>query len=325
MRMTSDQLPADPTAIPKYSIRAAARLVGVSPVTLRAWERRYRLRTPLRTPRGYRLYSERDVKALRWLKSQAEAGVPLAHAAHTYIAVLTAGRAALHSTPRFASQADATQSLATQGDFFLEHLLSFDNRGAEAVLRAAEEGYSEDEVLSSLIPAVMREIGDRWHRGEVTIAAEHFASQFLVRYLTQRLRVISASGLSVRVLAACAPGEHHEIGLLALSAMLVRRGVEVLYLGPNLALDRLEENLRQLHPHALLFSATRKEAAEALAGLDQVLQRGARDPIAVLLGGAGFRDARPERFPFATLFRAESPSTLREVLSHLTREATGHD
>ena len=46
-------------------IRTVADLTGINPVTLRAWERRYGLIQPTRTESGHRLYSMRDVEAVR--------------------------------------------------------------------------------------------------------------------------------------------------------------------------------------------------------------------------------------------------------------------
>ena len=52
-------------------IREVARQTGVNAVTLRAWERRYGLIVPHRTPKGHRLYSGyhvlRVMNILTWL------------------------------------------------------------------------------------------------------------------------------------------------------------------------------------------------------------------------------------------------------------------
>lgn len=55
-----------------FPIREVARLTGVNPVTLRAWERRYGLIQPLRTESGHRLYSSTDIdtvhRILDWIE-----------------------------------------------------------------------------------------------------------------------------------------------------------------------------------------------------------------------------------------------------------------
>lgn len=58
-----------------YPIRTVSRLTGVPPVTLRAWERRYRLITPSRTEKGHRLYTEDDIQRVRQVLELLERGV----------------------------------------------------------------------------------------------------------------------------------------------------------------------------------------------------------------------------------------------------------
>ncbi|RON06454.1 helix-turn-helix-type transcriptional regulator [Pseudomonas brassicacearum] len=48
-----------------FPIREVARLTGVNPVTLRAWERRYGLIQPTRTESGHRLYSMTDIERVQ--------------------------------------------------------------------------------------------------------------------------------------------------------------------------------------------------------------------------------------------------------------------
>ena len=48
-----------------YPIRTVAAVTGVNPVTLRAWERRYNLLSPTRTPKGHRLYTREQIEKLK--------------------------------------------------------------------------------------------------------------------------------------------------------------------------------------------------------------------------------------------------------------------
>ena len=58
-----------------FPIREVARLTGVNPVTLRAWERRYGLIQPTRTDSGHRLYSQVDIESVRSILAWIERGV----------------------------------------------------------------------------------------------------------------------------------------------------------------------------------------------------------------------------------------------------------
>ncbi len=56
-------------------IREVARITGVNAVTLRAWERRYGLIVPLRTPKGHRLYEEAHIQRIRDILTWLNRGV----------------------------------------------------------------------------------------------------------------------------------------------------------------------------------------------------------------------------------------------------------
>ena len=62
---------------PRHPIRVVAQRTGLSPATLRAWERRYQVVEPGRSAGGQRLYSDRDVERLRRLHQLTEAGRPI--------------------------------------------------------------------------------------------------------------------------------------------------------------------------------------------------------------------------------------------------------
>lgn len=64
-----------------YPIREVARLTGVNPITLRAWERRYGLLVPHRTDSGHRLYSLRDVERVRSITNWIAKGVAVSKVA----------------------------------------------------------------------------------------------------------------------------------------------------------------------------------------------------------------------------------------------------
>lgn len=55
-------------------------MTGVNPVTLRAWERRYGLIRPQRTPKGHRLYTERDIDRINQILVLLDRGIPISQA-----------------------------------------------------------------------------------------------------------------------------------------------------------------------------------------------------------------------------------------------------
>ena len=61
----------------QFPIRELSARTKINTVTLRAWERRYGLLKPQRTPKGHRLYSEKDVDTIERILTLVARGVPI--------------------------------------------------------------------------------------------------------------------------------------------------------------------------------------------------------------------------------------------------------
>jgi DNA-binding transcriptional MerR regulator len=90
---------------PIYSIGAVARMLDIPTSTLRAWEERYSVVTPVRSEGSQRLYSRAEVEKLRFIKAEIESGMSAADA-HRLLSEnvrgghLPAGRRAPGEPPR---------------------------------------------------------------------------------------------------------------------------------------------------------------------------------------------------------------------------------
>jgi methanogenic corrinoid protein MtbC1 len=322
-----EQMPRNPH-LPVYNIKAVSRLVGLLPVTLRAWERRYGMPHPDRGEQGYRLYSEYDVRTLRWLKAQTESGLSIRRAVEYLAELRTAGQDPavepsyqMQLPPRPVSLA-ASSSLQSLADKLLDALLHFDEPAAMELMRRAFALYSVDQVLMEVVQPTLVTLGDAWHRGELPIAVEHYATQFCMQHLMSMMAAAAQPSHKGSMVAACAPGEMHQIGLLMLVVMLRWRGWDVKYLGPNLPLDQLAEALQPVRPQVLMFSANRIETAQSLVNLPDVLARFASPQPVVILGGQAFRQMRlPESVPAVYLDGSPTDMVqrLEEIMQHLLR------
>src|ERR1700730_4730802 len=63
--------------VPLFNTKAVVQKTGIAAPTLRAWERRYAILSPERAQNDYRLYSERDIAIIRWLKDRVDAGMSI--------------------------------------------------------------------------------------------------------------------------------------------------------------------------------------------------------------------------------------------------------
>jgi MerR family transcriptional regulator, light-induced transcriptional regulator len=309
--------------LPVYNIKAVSRLVGLLPVTLRAWERRYGLPRPGRGDQGYRLYSEQDVRTLRWLKAQIESGWSIGRAVD-YLNELRASGYDPVSEPSYQPNAPvnhmaASPSLSGLADQLLEELLHFNESAALEVMRRAFALYSVDQVLMQVVQPTLVTLGEAWHRGELPIAVEHYATQFCMQHLMSMIAAAAPPSHPGIIVAACAPGEMHQVGLLMLVVMLRWRGWDVKYLGPDLPLDRLAEALEPIRPQIIMFSANRVETASKLEQLPEILDKFPTPHPIIILGGQAFSQTKlPENVP-AVYLKAAPTEIVQQIEAIMTQ------
>jgi len=253
--------------------------------TLRAWENRYGFPAPKRGPGRQRLYSERDVQAIHWLRSRMREGLSISAA----VALLRVGpRQQPADAPTVTSASRPDRSLSACARQLERALLAFDAAQAGDVLGEAFGLYSVEQVCLEVIQPTLHAIGQGWHEGTVDVAQEHFASNYLRQRLSTLLDVCNTGDRARTVVAACPPDEWHEIGLLMVSLFLARRGWRVIYLGSNLPPEGLEELLALLRPTAVVFSASTDQSATAIAAVVNRLDQLPGPRLLVGYGGRAF-------------------------------------
>ena len=120
-------------------------------------------------------------------------------------------------------------------------------------------------------------------------------------------------------MAACAPGETHQIGVLMLVVMLRWRGWDVRYLGPDLKLEGLASALAPMRPKLLMFTATRPESARQLEELPQILAQFPEPKPMIVLGGLAFRSLRlPDEVP--AFYLDFSPTAIVSMIERLLQQ-----
>jgi DNA-binding transcriptional MerR regulator len=243
---------------------------GVSPELLRAWERRYGLLRPVRSPGGLRLYTPADVERVSVMRQHLADGLAAAEAAALAL------RAGVGDTATpMALRPEAVR------DDLAEALDGYDEPRAQAILDRLLAVATVDTLLSEVVLPYLHELGERWLRGDASVAQEHFASSVLRGRLLGLARGWGL-GLGPTAVLACLPGEHHDLGLIAFGLALRSRGWRIVYLGSDSPIETVEEVSRQLDPSLVVLAATSSERVEpvvtqlrALAGRHRLALGGA--------------------------------------------------
>lgn len=221
-----------------------SRRVGVNPELLRAWERRYGLLRPSRSPGGFRLYSDADAARVERMKEYLAQGLSAAEAARLVVTAETARpRATLDGAPLLDSAlVDLRRALA-----------GFDETGAQDALDRLLASFGLDTVLRHAVLPLLRELGESWARGETTVAQEHFTSNLL----RGRLLALGRGwgrGAGPRALLACPPGEQHDLGLVVFGLALHERGWRVTFLGADTPIETLRDTAQRVSPQLIVLA-----------------------------------------------------------------------
>jgi len=215
----------------RYPIAAVSRLTGLQLDTIRAWERRYGAVVPERGPRG-RVYTDAQVQRLRLLAALVAQGHTIGQ-----VAALPTPRLEellYRSTPPAALSVEQPAAARQAIGPVLEAIERFDYATVERELARVSALFAPRDFVYDIVLPLMREVGERWHQGTLSIAQEHMASAILHGVMGTLVRLHAAPPTASRLLFASPEGEQHEFGLLAAAMLAAAAGLGVVYLGPSL-------------------------------------------------------------------------------------------
>ena len=208
----------------------------MTPELLRAWEQRYGLLQPVRTPGGFRLYGEEDAERVARMRQALDEGLSAAEAARGALE-------AAASPDRLIEDARARLMSAIE---------SYDEAAVQTVLDDGLAAFGFETFVRDLILPTLTAVGRGWDQGSVEISQEHFASN-LIRGRLLALARLWSRGAGPLALLACAPGEQHDISLLAFGLILRSHGWRILFLGADTPLSTLQKTARSTGPVVIVL------------------------------------------------------------------------
>jgi len=167
-------------------------------------------------------------------------------------------------------------------------MLEGDETGAWALVEAAlASGMEPESVLLELLTPVLRDIGEGWAEGELSVADEHLASAVASRLVSRLGGRFSRRGRKRgRVVLVAAPGDLHSTPIAIAADLLRWRGFEVLELGANTPVEALIEALaKKTEVLAVAVVCSTDLAVRTVAKAIASIRR-AVPGLPVLLGGA---------------------------------------
>jgi DNA-binding transcriptional MerR regulator len=238
-----------------------SRRTGVSPELLRAWELRYGLLEPSRTAGRFRLYSEADIARVRRMRANLDAGLSASEAARIALAQ--------HLQIDSPGLEEAANDLARA-------LEAYDDVGAQAALDRLLAAFSLEVVVREVLVPYLHGVGERWERGDLSVAQEHFISNVI----RGRLLALSRGwdrGFGPRAVLASAEGDQHDLPVLLFGVVLRTHGWRITFLGADTPVASLIETVRALSPDVVVVAGTVRGAFDML--VDQLREVAQEAPL----------------------------------------------
>jgi DNA-binding transcriptional MerR regulator len=261
---------------------AAAVMLGISPNTLRSWERRYNFPQPLRSAGGHRQYSLTEIEALR--RTLAET--------HNVSSAISLAR----------ERGEGPSTSARLASAFAEFDEDTANRLLEESLGLRSVERTIEEVLLEAVTS-QRE-------PDCTTAEYEFGWRHATGWLSAQRRLAPPASRpeGVMIFDGSAPCDLDALHAQALEVMLRRAGLRTLALTPAIELTRLGRALRALDPKAVVLTG-RRVSLDSIGRLVYAVRSVVRE-VAVF----DYRGAVPDTGA-STVFRlGESPAAGRDAL-----------
>lgn len=241
-----------------FPIRTVAEATGVNPITLRAWERRYNLITPQRTPKGHRLYTQKDIDRIHQVTALLNKGISISQVKPLLDRT---------ATPAIEFEdSSSSQVWERYLEIMLAAIAAFDEHRLDNAYNDALSLYPIDIISTRLITPILEKLGENWDSNAAGIAEEHFFSVYLRNKLGARIQHMSQRANGPSLLLACLPDEQHDAGLLLFALAALNYGYRTIILGANLPLTQIPPVLAKRSCDAIVlsgFSAATDKLAES--------------------------------------------------------------
>jgi len=264
---------------PIYNLGAVLKETGMAADTLRAWERRYGVPMPQRTPGGHRLYSERDIQLIKWLQGRQAEGMAISRAVRRWNELVASGSDPLAHLGSVGHPSQQFNSLSALREQWLAACLKFDEVTTEQILNQAYAQHSVEVVTREVIERALHEVGELWVRGQASVQQEHFLSALTMRRLDALISAAPPPDPAPVIVLACAEGEPHSLPLLHMNLLLRRRRRKVVFLGADVPSAEIADTARSLNAAIVVLCAQQLVTAVSLRD-EAVLLAKKRIPVA---------------------------------------------
>ncbi len=265
----------------KHPISIAARRSGLSPHTIRVWERRHGVLATGRCAKGRRYYSEADIEHLRLLRELTEKGHRI-------------GNISKHTTEKLREVLTKEQSDCTAAPCeCVEEVLqachnairAHDAEALRGLLEGARRDVGHRAALRMLVGPLVQSVGELWRLGTMREAEEHLHAMVVRDFLTAPIPGHQTAPGAPELVAATPAGTVHEIGILLAAATARDLGWRVTYLGPSLPATEIARVANSRKVRAIALSVVHPVGCKEVRAEIESLRANVAPEATVIVGG----------------------------------------
>ncbi len=177
-------------------------------------------------------------------------------------------------------------------DAIQKKLLNFDLHGTEQMIRKGlEAGINPIQIMENGLTPGMREIGDKYGRGEAYLPELMRAAQIVksgIEILEPMIKSLKKNGKNViRVLLGTVQGDIHDIGKNIVRIVFETAGFDVVDLGIDVSVERFTEAVTKYKPTVLGLSALLTTTLPFMGKVIATLERNdLRRNLKIIVGGS---------------------------------------
>ena len=244
------------------SIGELSNLTGIGVHTLRVWEKRYGSPLSQRLPSGHRRYPKDQVTRLKIIADAIQSGYRASK-------VATATMKELQGLLGLASfkEEDQNNSFSEQDQFernkilmesWIKMIATFND---DDLLHGFHDQWGRHGPLNFILnfaTPLLERIGKGWETGELTISHEHFFSECLVSFLSEKWRQLNIRKTGHLVLITTLPRETYTLGILMCAVVTCATNAKVIYMGSDSPLEEIIDMADKYKPEIITMSISHK-------------------------------------------------------------------
>ncbi|MEO0651402.1 MAG: MerR family transcriptional regulator [Planctomycetota bacterium] len=266
------------------SIGELAQATGISPDTIRVWERRYGVPEPVRLPSGHRRYTPEQ---LRWLRRVVEA-VSLGHRPSSIVKSTEEELQELLDNRR--TKIEPPDDL----DSWLELVRTFDAGSLTNILRDAWQHQAPSDYLTETIAPLELAVNRAFNDGELKLRHRQFVGELLQDVLRSLRTAIGAPTSGPKVVLAGLEEDYHELPVQMAALLCAAKGVLPQLLGRNTPFEEIQRAAVEMRVNAVALPTAPIQCTPDQESRIEALRDSMPDHIHLCVG---WHDARFTRRP----------------------------